>query len=280
MCMENAGGNLHELARMTENQYTLCTALGGALQHKADKVARLNSRLLRNPQREGNPLPDLPGNKDEHLLPRRTCHIDLWNKGVLERLLRHGAKHARCTDHGDAALYAEHGIERPLCQFCPGRDGNRHLCTGILTSRHLGDNASDQLTWSLIDRRLTDRKAHPRLCHHADPLARTEHKSIGIIAQPDRRVDGNAVRDIGIIARELDDLGTDPVLRACDRLDGNRQRRSIQCREGNLLPRLSLQKEKCRLDPCRRARTCRISAAQFCRHTSSPSKTRNLSKKN
>lgn len=263
--VENAGRDLTELADVAKEQDALDAALCCLLEHEADEVARLYKKLLRQAPRLRQVLADLARHEDELLGTIGARDVDLRHERVLEPLLRHGPQHAGRADDGDAALDAEDGVQRLLGQLFPRRDGDCDV-QAVARADGFARRAAHELARAGIDGGLADGDREPRLCHRADALASREgHRAARHVAH--RREDGDAVRDVGVVARELDDLCADARLRPRDRLDGNRELRAVEGRERDGLPVFPRFKEQGRLDPRRRTGPSRITASHA-RHLS------------
>ena len=127
----------------------------------------------------------------------------------------------------------------------------------VARAEDIRGRAAHELARPGIDGRLADGDREARLCHRADALACGERHRTSV-RMANRREHGDAVRDVGVIARELDDLCADATLRLRDCLDGNRQLCAVERREMDCLPGFPCFEEQCRLDAGRRAGACRI----------------------
>ena len=90
-------------------------------------------------------------------------------------------------------------------------------------------------------------------------------------ANDDFRKDGDAVRDVGIVARELHDLSARSRRRLYDLSNRNVERRAVERHDRHTFAMLTRQKEERRLRSRRRASPRRIAASHLLRHrTHSP----------
>lgn len=234
--------------------------------------------------------------EDDVFKARGQRHINLRHKRVLEPLFRHRPQDARRADDGNAALDAEHGIQRLLCKLDARRDAD---CHGKIELCHQGgpihvwwraippnsraaasfpadvnaklprQYARNELSRPGIDGRLANGNLEARLRHMPDALARTEHEPLPRRAFLERRENRSAIRDVRVVARKLHDfsrraaraLDTLASFGRPDCLDGNLQHRAVKRLDLECRTLLAPQKFQSGQRPGRRTSARRIAAA-------------------